>query len=96
MIAGWTICLIRQRRRRITGAKRLELVAAASALRIRVDRESVSLIAIDALAARHQLSAYDAAYLELALRRDLPLATLDDALLAAMATAGVAPALSVA
>ena len=85
-----------QRRRRITGAKRLELVAAASALRIRVDRESVSLIAIDALAARHQLSAYDAAYLELALRRDLPLATLDDALLAAMATAGVAPALSVA
>jgi predicted nucleic acid-binding protein len=29
------------------------------------------------LAIRHQLTTYDAAYLELALRRDLPLATLD-------------------
>jgi predicted nucleic acid-binding protein len=32
---------------------------------------------------------YDAVYLELALRRALPLATQDRALLAAMATAGV-------
>jgi predicted nucleic acid-binding protein len=30
------------------------------------------------LAARHQLTLYDAAYLELALRRNLPLATLDE------------------
>ena len=30
------------------------------------------------LAARHQLTLYDAAYLELALRRTLPLATLDE------------------
>ena len=30
------------------------------------------------LAERHQLTVYDAAYLELALRRNLPLATLDD------------------
>jgi predicted nucleic acid-binding protein len=30
------------------------------------------------LAERHQLTLYDAAYLELALRRNLPLATLDD------------------
>ena len=30
------------------------------------------------LAERHQLTLYDAAYLELALRRDLPLATLDE------------------
>jgi predicted nucleic acid-binding protein len=35
------------------------------------------------------LSAYDAAYLELALRRNLPLATLDDALLKAMTATGV-------
>ena len=33
--------------------------------------------AILKLAIRHQLATYDAAYLELALRRDLPLATLD-------------------
>jgi len=32
------------------------------------------------LAERHQLTLYDAAYLELAMRRNLPLATLDEAL----------------
>lgn len=42
------------------------------------------------IAARHDLSAYDAAYLELALRRGLPLATCDKELAAAMAKAGVA------
>lgn len=35
------------------------------------------------LAERHQLTLYDAAYLELALRRNLPLATLDEDLLRA-------------
>jgi predicted nucleic acid-binding protein len=39
------------------------------------DREAWS--ATLKLAIRHQLRSYDAAYLELALRRDLPLATLD-------------------
>ena len=37
----------------------------------------------------HQLSAYDAAYLELAARLGLPLATLDDALAQAATQAGV-------
>ena len=78
-----------QRRQRISAAKRIELLAAAQALRLRVDREPVALATIDALADRHRLSAYDAAYLELALRRKLPLATLDAALLAAMPLAGV-------
>ena len=41
------------------------------------------------LAERHRLSVYDAAYLELALRRDLPLATLDAALGKAAEQAGV-------
>lgn len=82
-----------QRRKRITAAKREELAQAASALRLRIDREPVSSIAaIDALAARHQLSSYDAAYLELALRRKIPLATLDSALLKAMPKEGVAAA----
>jgi predicted nucleic acid-binding protein len=35
------------------------------------------------------LSAYDAAYLELAMRRGLPLATLDDKLMAAAVAVGV-------
>lgn len=42
------------------------------------------------LARRYQLSAYDAAYLELALRTALPLATLDASLAKAASRAGVA------
>lgn len=41
------------------------------------------------LARAHQLSAYVAAYLELAIRRGLPLATLDDKLKAAAEAVGV-------
>jgi predicted nucleic acid-binding protein len=86
------LLLSAQRRKRITADKRRELAGAAAQLRIKVDREPVSIIVLDELASRYALSAYDAAYLELALRRRLPLATLDDALLAAMAKAGVATA----
>ena len=43
-----------------------------------------------ALAERHRLTFYDAAYLELARREDCPLATIDDALARAAATEGVA------
>lgn len=77
-----------QRRRRINDAKRRELVEAAAALHLRIDREAVTMTAIDALAARHALTAYDAAYLELALRRRLPLATQDGALQKAAQAAG--------
>ena len=41
------------------------------------------------LARAQRLSAYDAAYLELALRRGLPLATLDDKLKTAASAVGV-------
>ena len=41
------------------------------------------------LAARHRLTLYDAAYLELALRRGLPLATLDRELRSAASAEGV-------
>ena len=41
------------------------------------------------LARRYELSAYDASYLELALRRSLPLATLDEDLQKAAKRAGV-------
>ena len=83
------LLLSAQRRKRITAEKRRELAAAAAALRIKVDREPVAITTLDDIAARHGLTAYDAAYLELALRRGLPLATLDDALIAAMDKAGV-------
>lgn len=83
------LLLSAQHRRRIDEAKRRELSSAATALRLRIDRESVSVTEIGDLAARHALTAYDAAYLELALRRKLPLATLDTALKKAMKAAGV-------
>ena len=79
-----------QRQRRIDSFKRSELAAAAAGLRLQVCRDPVTLLTLDALAAEHGLSAYDACYLELALRRRLPLATLDRALLAAMRKSGVA------
>ncbi len=86
------LLLSAQRRKRISADKRAELVAAAELLRLRVDREPVPLRTIDSLADRHRLSSYDAAYLELAIRRALPLATLGTALLAALPGAQVAPA----
>lgn len=85
------LLLTAQRRGRIDAAKRAELVDRAARLSLRVDREPVSILTLDALAARHRLTAYNAAYLELALRRALPLVTLDSALLAAMSEAGVRP-----
>jgi len=47
------------------------------------------LARIGALAARYQLTAYDTAYLDLALRLALPLATLDEALKQAASAEGV-------
>ncbi|MCY7315125.1 MAG: type II toxin-antitoxin system VapC family toxin [Rubrivivax sp.] len=85
-----------QRRRRIGAAKRAELAQAAAGLRLQVCREPVALTTLDRLAAEHALTAYDACYLECALRRGLPLATQDGALLVAMARCGVLqPALPV-
>lgn len=83
------LLLSAQRRRRISAEKRLELAEAASALRLRVDREPVTIRALDGLASRHGLTAYDATYLELALRLGLPLVTQDAAMKAAMVQAGV-------
>ena len=56
-----------------------------------IDLESSRRIFSDVhqLAVRYRLTSYDAAYLELALRRALPLATLDNELVAACRLAGV-------
>jgi predicted nucleic acid-binding protein len=54
---------------------------------IRVDRAFGSVLA---LTRKEQLTEYDAAYIELALREGLPLATLDDRLRAAARSAGIA------
>ncbi len=61
------------------------------ALPVAIDGESADYIFSDVhrLALTYRLTSYDAAYLELALRRNLPLATLDAELITAWASAGV-------
>ena len=66
-------------------------LAILGVLPIAVDDETISRAWADtmSLARAQNLSAYDAAYLELAIRRGLPLATLDDALETAARAVGV-------
>lgn len=58
-------------------------------LPVEIDREVPDAAQLLALALCHGLTSYDAAYLELALRRQLPIATQDAALADAARTAGV-------
>jgi predicted nucleic acid-binding protein len=60
-------------------------------LSIDVDRTGIELVfgAVLETARRYRLAAYDAGYLELAMREALPLATLDSALRNAARAAGV-------
>lgn len=80
-----------QRRGRIDQAGIEAFFARLGTFDIQVDSETMARAwgkTLD-LALLHRLSTYDAAYLELALRRDLPLATLDNALIAAARACGV-------
>jgi predicted nucleic acid-binding protein len=80
-----------ERRRRITEADCVVLIEFVAALPVETDigSESRAHRAILDLARRHNLTAYDATYLDVALRRDLPLATRDRDLAAAAREAGV-------
>ncbi|EIQ01423.1 putative nucleic acid-binding protein [Opitutaceae bacterium TAV1] len=80
-----------QRRGRIDQAGIEGFFSRLGAYEISVDTETIPRAwnkTLD-LALLHQLSTYDAAYLELALRRDLPLASLDTALIRAAKATGV-------
>ena len=66
--------------RRLDAQRAQAVVAHVTALPIEVDRQAVRPSELLALALRFGLSTYDAAYLELALRLQVPLATQDDAL----------------
>ena len=66
-----------------------EVIEQIAALPIMVDRDTPGPAAILSLALRHDLTSYDAAYLELALRLQLPIATRDAALMEAARAAGV-------
>ena len=76
-------------RRRLTAEKAQQALVHIARLPIDIDRHAVPRHELLALALRFGLNSYDAAYLELALRRQLPLATQDQALREAALAAGV-------
>jgi predicted nucleic acid-binding protein len=82
------LLLTGERHGRMDPAGTAGFLADLGALPIRIDHAPVS-DAVLALARLHRLTLYDAAYLELALRIDAPLATLDKKLAAAARAAGV-------
>jgi predicted nucleic acid-binding protein len=85
------VLLSAERRGRITAADSARLIALLSALDIDIDggAPSQAFTRILDLAREQGLTAYDAAYLELAMRLGVPLATKDGALIAAAARVGV-------
>ncbi len=86
-----SVLLAATKRKRIGVESWRELCGYLEALPIEIDPFSVSRVwgAALRLAHAYDLSAYDAVYLELALRRQLPLATLDQALGTAARAAGL-------
>ena len=83
--------LVAERRKRIGTVKRHELIGVLQSLPITIDTETATQTwkVTNRLAAQYGLTIYDATYLELAQRLELPLATLDTQLREAAATLGV-------
>lgn len=85
------VLLMAEKRKRISAAHSTQFVNLLETLDIQVDDEvgNRAFGHILPLSRSHKLTSYDAAYLELALRRQLPLASLDDDLRRAAAKLGV-------
>lgn len=79
------VLLMAQKNKRITEVQVANFIDALSALPIEIDESTTSkaMHSIFALAATSDLTIYDAAYLELALREKIPLVTLDKGLIKA-------------
>ena len=71
--------VMNERRGRITVQRVTDALTMLDEIPVSIDRQIDSREVV-ALARTHRLSVYDAAYLELAIRRNFPLATLDEAL----------------
>jgi predicted nucleic acid-binding protein len=84
-----TVLLVAERRGRITEAQAARFLELLTQLPIRIDGSPTDAKGLLAAGRRHDLSAYDAAYLVLAERLAAPLATLDDKLATASRHAGV-------
>ncbi|MEW5944386.1 MAG: type II toxin-antitoxin system VapC family toxin [Pseudomonadota bacterium] len=85
------VLLVGERKGRSSEARTSRFITLLDVLPIRVDAETSqrALSGILTLAREQRLSAYDAAYLELAMREGLPLATQDQALRCAAEACGV-------
>lgn len=83
--------LMGERRKRSTEAETIKWTGILGALPIRIDDETNAYAWGETLnlARGHGLTTYDASYLELAIRRGLPLATLDDKLIVAAKAIGI-------
>jgi predicted nucleic acid-binding protein len=75
----------------LTASKAAEFITELQSLNITADDAGVERVLTDVhrLALSYRLTSYDAAYLELAIRLNLPLATLDDELIRAAGVAGI-------
>lgn len=76
------------KQRKLVASRAQEIIAEAQLLPIRIDHAHQPA-EILALALRHDLTSYDAAYLDLALRLQIPIATQDAALRDAALATGV-------
>ena len=83
--------LVAQRRKRVTAPERMLALVRLSALSLTVDEDAARDVfgRTSTLAEQFGLSVYDAAYLEVALRRNLPLGTRDRALRSAAERSGI-------
>lgn len=80
-----------ERRKRITAAHAAEFLSLLEAIEVEIDSETARRAWQEtrAVSQRFDLTIYDAAYLELALRRGAAIASRDSALMAAARVAGV-------
>ena len=84
------IFVAHSKRKRITETDIHEYLQLLESLPIRVARQGwLSNISLESLARKHDLAAYDVAYLDLVLRERLPLATSDEGLKKAALIEGV-------
>jgi predicted nucleic acid-binding protein len=81
--------IVSERRKRLTEKDSNHFLHDLTKLGVQLDHSPIDADVLR-LARTHHLSVYDASYLELALRRACPLATLDKALRKAAKSAGVA------
>jgi predicted nucleic acid-binding protein len=79
------VLLVAERKNRISRADSGRFIALLSQLPIEVGQSDPNIVLHEtlALALQHKLSSYDASYLELAIRKGLPIASLDIAIIRA-------------